>query len=448
MKQLKFSSLTAISPIDGRYRNQVEALSEYSSEYAVIKYRTQIEIKYLIALSKSGVIRKINSSEQKILKKLIENFDLEEAEKIKKIENTTRHDVKAIEYYLKKKLEKSSLNNILEFIHFGLTSEDVDNLANRLMLRDGINKVILPSIESLNLEILKKSKAYRNLPIIARTHGQKAVPTTFGKELLVFYERINKEVKILKTFKLNGKLNGAVGNYNALYFAFPKVDWQKFSKDFIESLELKPIFITTQINPYDDAIFIFQTLERLNGILIGFNQDIWRYISDNWLIQENRKGEIGSSTMPQKINPIMFENSEGNLTIANALINGFTNKLLISRLQRDLSSSTIMRNFGLALAHSLLAYKSCLSGMERVKTNEEQIKKDLNSDWSILSEAVQIYLKKEKVKNGYEILKELTRGQKLTHESFLAMIEKLPIDQNQKEILRKLSPENYIGIIN
>lgn len=447
MKNL-INQLTAISPIDGRYRNQTEELEPYSSEFAVIKYRTQIEIKYLIALSEIDIIRKINSTEQKILNNLIEDFNLEEAEKIKEIENTTHHDVKAIEYYLKKKLDKTTLNDVLGFIHFGLTSEDIDNLANRLMLRDGLEKALLPALEDLNSEILKKSKTYKNLPMIARTHGQSAVPTTFGKELLVFYERIDKEIKILKTYKLNGKLNGAVGNYNALYFAFPKINWQKFSKNFIESLGLKAILITTQINPYDDTILVFQILERINGILIGFNQDMWRYISDHWLIQENRKGEVGSSTMPQKINPILFENSEGNLIVANSLINGFTGKLLISRLQRDLSSSTIMRNFGLALAHSLLAYKSCLSGLQRVKTNEKQILEDLNSDWSILSEAVQIYLKKEKIKNGYETLKDLTRGQKMNEQDFRKMIDKLPINEKQKSELKKLTPENYIGIIN
>lgn len=448
MKQLKLSSLTAISPIDGRYRNQVEALSEYSSEFAVIKYRTEIEVKYLIELSKIEVIRKFKVSEVKVLEDLIKNFALGDAEKIKTIEETTKHDVKAIEYYLKEKLSKSTLADVLEFIHFGLTSEDINNLTIRLMLKDGLEKVVLANIQILNDEIFNQSKRYKNLSMLGRTHGQAAIPTTLGKEFLVFHERLNKEINILKSSKLSGKLNGAVGNYNALSFTYPKINWPKFSKDFVGSFGLELNQSTNQIAPFEDIIFIFQTLQRINGILLDFNQDMWRYISDHWLVQENKKGEVGSSTMPQKINPIMFENAEGNLIIANSLIGGFTDKLPISRLQRDLSNSTISRNFGLTLAYCLLAYKNSLSGLKRVKANEEQIKKDLNSDWSILSEAVQIYLKKEKVKNGYEILKELTRGQKLNHESFLAMIEKLPIDQNQKEILRKLSPENYIGIIN
>ncbi len=448
MKQSKFSPLTAISPIDGRYRNNVEELSEYSSEYAVIKYRTDIEIKYLIALSKIGVIRKITKAEEKILEKIIENFNLDEAEKIKKIESTTKHDVKAIEYYLKDKLSKNSLFDILDFIHFGLTSEDINNITIRLMLRDAIEIVILKNLQELNREILNQSKKYKNLPMIARTHGQAAVSTTLGKEFLVFFERIEREVKILKSAKLCGKLNGAVGNYNALNFAYPKVDWPKFSKDFISSFELKVNTTTNQIAPYEDIIFVFQVLQRINGILLDFNQDMWRYISDRWFLQENKKGEVGSSTMPQKINPIMFENSEGNLIIANSLIEGFTSKLPISRLQRDLSNSTISRNFGLTLAYSLLAYKNALSGLKRVKANEEQIKKDLNSDWSILSEAIQIYLKKEGIKNGYEILKSLTRGQKMTEKDFLNLIDKLPLNTKQKSELKKLTPENYIGIIN
>lgn len=439
--------LNAISPIDGRYRNQTEELSQYSSEYAVIKHRTQIEIKYFVALSKAGVIRKINISEQKILNKLIEEFDLEEAEEIKEIENTTKHDVKAVEYYLKERLSKSTLSDVLEFIHFGLTSEDINNLTIRLMLKNGLEKVILVNLQIINDEVLNLSKEYKNLPMLGRTHGQAAIPTTLGKEFLVFYERLDKEIKILKSSKLYGKLNGAIGNYNALNFSYPKINWPKFSKEFVESFGFKQNNVTNQIAPFEDMIFVFQSIQRINSILLDFNQDMWRYISDGWFIQENKKDEVGSSTMPQKINPIMFENSEGNLIIANSLIEGFTNKLPLSRLQRDLSNSTISRNFGLTLAYCLLAYKNSLSGLKRVKANEEKIKDDLSSDWSILSEAVQIYLKKEKVKNGYEILKEITRGKKMNQKDFTNMVNKLPLNEKQKSELKKLSPENYIGII-
>lgn len=446
MKQLKYSPLNAISPIDGRYRNQIEELSDYSSEFGLIKYRTKIEIKYLIDLSKIGVIRKINKTEEENLKNIINNFNINDAEKIKEIEDTTKHDVKAIEYYLKEKLEKSTLADVLEFIHFGLTTWDINNISERLMLRDGIKNVLLKELNELVREISRQARIYKNLPMLGRTHGQAAIPTTFGKEFQIFQNRLENEIEILVSAKLYGKLNGAIGNYNALSFTYPKVNWEKFSKDFLKSFNLEINSSTNQIAPYEDIVFVFQCIQRINGILLDFNQDMWRYVSDHWFVQENKKGEVGSSTMPQKINPIMFENSEGNLIIANSLIEGFTAKLPISRLQRDLSGSTIVRNFGLALAYSLLAYKNSLSGLKRVKANEEKIRKDLNSDWSILSEAVQIYLKKENVKNGYEILKELTRGQNLKQEDFLAMIEKLPIDQSQKEVLRKLTPENYIGI--
>lgn len=457
MKQSEFN-LTAISPIDGRYRNHVEELSDYSSEFGLIKYRTGIEIKYLIALSKTGIIRKLKSSEQKLLQKLIDNFGLEDAIENKDIAQeywkpshkptqATKHDVKAIEYFLKQKLSNTSLSDVLEFIHFGLTTWDINNISERIILKDALENVILKNLQTLNKEVLNQSRKYKRLPILGRTHGQAAVPTILGKEFLIFYERLSKEIKILQSAKFSGKLNGAIGNYNALNFAYPKINWQKFSKDFLSSFGLGFNQTTNQIAPYEDIIFVFQTLQRINGILLDFNQDMWRYISDHWLIQENKKGEVGSSTMPQKINPIMFENSEGNLIIANSLIEGFVNKLPISRLQRDLSGSTIVRNFGVTLAYCLLAYKNCLSGLQRVKANEEKIAEDLNSDWSILSEAVQIYLKKHGIKKGYEILKDLTRGQKMNKKAFFNMIDKLPLNSEQKKELKKLSPSSYIGIV-
>lgn len=441
----KNSQLLAISPIDGRYRDQTEELMEFSSELGIIKYRTMIEIKYLFSLSNIGVVRKLKTDEINALEKIYKEFDLTDAEKIKEIENTTRHDVKAIEYFLKDKLEKSSLKDILDFFHFGLTTWDINNISERIMLKDALENIILKDLETLNAEILNQSKKYMKLPILGRTHGQSAIPTTLGKELLIFNERLNKEINLLRSIKLCGKLNGAIGNYNALHFVYPKIDWEKFSKDFLKNFGLEQNTATNQIAPYEDIIFVFQALQRINGILLDFNQDMWRYISDNWFIQENKKGEIGSSTMPQKINPIMFENSEGNLIIANSLIEGFTSKLPISRLQRDLSGSTIVRNFGMALAYSLIAYKNSLSGLIRVKANEEKIKEDLNCDWSILSEAVQIYLKKEGIKNGYEIIKDLSRGEKMSQEDFIEMIEKLPLNNEQKEELKKLTPEKYIG---
>lgn len=446
MKQSDFNPLLSISPIDGRYKYLTEELSEYSSEFAVIKYRTEIEIKYLIALSRNKIIRKFNATEIKSLEDLIKNFSINDAEKIKKIEETTKHDVKAIEYFLKEKYSKSSLNDVLEFIHFGLTTWDINNISERTMLRDAIDKVLLVKLKELITEISRQSKIYINLSMLGRTHGQAAIPTTLGKEIQIFQYRLQKEIKFLESSKLYGKLNGAIGNFNALSFAYPKTNWRKFSKNFLNDFKLEMNASTNQIAPYEDVITILQSIQRVNGILLDFNQDMWRYISDDWLIQENKKNEIGSSTMPQKINPIMFENSEGNLIIANSLIEGFTNKLPISRLQRDLSGSTIVRNFGLALAYSLLAYKNTLLGLKRIKANEEKINKDLNSDWSILSEAVQIYLKKNNIKNGYEILKDLTRGNKMDNITFQKMINELPLSEKQKSELRKITPENYTGI--
>lgn len=447
MKRLDSDTLFSISPIDGRYRYLTEELAEYFSEYAFFKFRIEVEIRYIIALSKAGIIRKISSNEIKILNDFFNKFDIDEAEKIKEIEKITKHDKKAIEYYLKDLFSKTSLNDIIEFLHFALTSEDITNIALRKLLNESIRKIIIPTIKLLNLAIQSESKQYKNLPMLARTHGQSAIPTTVGKEFLNFYERIKIETDILEKMTLRGKLNGAIGNYNAHYFAYPKINWQKFSKDFLKELELEMHPATTQIAPYEDIIFTFQTIQRINNILLDFNQDMWRYISDGWFIQENKKGKISSSTMPQKINPINFEQSEGNIIVANALIDGFTNKLSISRLQRDLSDSTISRNFGVTLAHCLLAYKLANKGLSRIEPNKEKINEELNKNWSILSEAVQIYLRKNNIKNGYETIKDLTRGEKMTQEDFTKMIESLPITKNQKSELKKLTPVNYIGLV-
>lgn len=446
MKQSDFNPLLSISPIDGRYWESISELSGYTSEFAYIKERLQVEIRYLIFLSEKGVIRKLKSNEKQLLGSIYLNFGLREAEEIKEIEKETRHDLKAIEYYFRGKLEKTSLSDVAAHIHFGLTSEDINNIAIRLMLKNAWSEVVNVALKVLNETLKENAKAYRNLPMLGRTHGQAAVPTTLGKELLVFNERLQMEIDVLNNFKFKAKLNGAVGNYNALHFAYPRINWKKFSKDFINSFDFDLAKTTTQIAPYEDIIYFFQTIQRINGIILDFDQDMWRYISDGWFTQIVRTREVGSSTMPQKVNPILFENSEGNLIMANSLISGFVDKLPVSRLQRDLSGSTIMRNFGVTLAYSLLAYKNSLSGLLRIKPNKEKILEDLNSDWSILSEAVQIYLKKYGIKEGYEIIKEKTRGQKLTKEMYLEMIDSLPLKAKQKEDLKKLTPENYTGL--
>ncbi len=443
---LPLNELTAISPIDGRYRSQVEELSNYFSEYAYIKYRLDIEIKYLIELSDFKIIRKLDSTESKFLDQITKSFDLRECQKVKKIETKTKHDLKAIEYYIKEKLSGSSLSDVAEYVHFGLTSEDINNIAIRLMLRDSRDNTLLFSLDSLNNELKRKSKKYKNIVMLARTHGQPAVPTTLGKEISVFSYRLEKEINKLNKFKFTGKLNGAVGNYNALHFAYPKKDWIKFSDRFINKFQLEPSLVTTQINNPEDLIEFFQIIQRINGIALDLDQDMWRYISDGWFIQENVKGAVGSSTMPQKINPILFENSEGNLTIANSLISAFNQKLPLSRLQRDLSGSTISRSFGAQIAHSLVAWNNCTDGLVKVEPNKELIKAVLFSDWAILSEAIQVYMKLNGMPEAYDYVKKLTRGNKLTQEQWKKMIETFRINGDLKLVLLEITPETYRGL--
>jgi adenylosuccinate lyase len=366
---------------------------------------------------------------------------------IKDIEEKTKHDVKAIEYFIREILKKTTLKDIENFIHFGLTSEDINNIAIRLMLRDTSEKIILPELKRINTIFFNEYKKYKNLAMLARTHGQPAVPTTLGKEILVFNKRIEFELEILRKTKFRAKINGAVGNYNALNFVYPKINWKNFSKIFLRKFQLNTNLYTTQIAPYEDIIYFFQTIQRINGIILDFNQDIWRYISDNYFIQNSEKNEVGSSTMPQKINPINFENSEGNLIIANSLIEGFSNKLSISRLQRDLSGSTISRNFGVMISHSLIAYKNTAKGLEKLNANKEKIELDLNADYSILSEAIQIYLKKNEIPNGYELVKDLTKGRNLNKSEYQELVKNLPLDKRQINQLLNLTPSDYLGLI-
>jgi adenylosuccinate lyase len=440
------SNLLAINPLDGRYTDKTAELSGFVSEYALIKYRIEVEIKYLLALSKIGVVRKINKAEQKKLDEIISRFNIKETLKIKEIENETRHDIKAIEKYLRQIFANNSLKDVSEMIHFGLTSEDINNIAYRLMLRNAIENIILPYLIKINKELLLKTKKYKKIVILGRTHGQAAVPTTFGKEFFVFATKLEKEIKLLEKQKLTGKLNGAVGNFNALYFVYPKLNWLKFSKDFVSSFNLKSNPITTQVNPFEDVISVFQNIERINGILLDFDNDMWRYISDGWLKLAVKEKEVGSSTMPHKVNPIDFENSEGNLALANGLMQTMNNKLYLSRLQRDLSNSTIIRNIGTVLGYCLLGYKSVLTGAARIDVNLEQIDKYLQDDWSILSEGLQTYLRKENFKDAYFYVAQYTKGKKFNKESWQELINGLPIDKKHKEKLLKLTPKTYIGL--
>lgn len=435
------SSLVSISPLSGRYREKIVELEEYTSEYALIKTRIEVEVKYLFALSKIKLVN-LSAAEKKKLSNVVQDFDLDNAEKIKEIEETTKHDVKAVEIFLRNFLLKENS----EMIHFGLTSYDINDIAFRLMLRETSEKILVPILSSLNRELQNFARKNRSLPMLGRTHGQPAVPTTLGKEFAVFANRLSSQLKLLNRVQLTGKLNGAVGNYNALNFAYPQVNWIKFTKSFVQSLGLEPNLITTQIDPYEDIIEYFQTIQRINGILLDLDQDLWRYISDGWLVQSTQKGQVGSSTMPQKINPIDFENSEGNLELANGLVEVFTRKLAVSRLQRDLSNSTIIRNVGTILGHSLLAYKGTLVGLSKVKVDRDQVLVDLNKDWSILSEAIQIVFRKEKVKGSYLKVVEMTKGRHFGEKEWKELVGSLKISKENKEKLLNLTPKKYTGL--
>ncbi len=437
--------LNAISPLDGRYRQKVEELAPFASEMALVKTRIEIEAKYLIALSEAGLVRKLTILEKKFLFEFNQNITDEQVLKVKEFEEITRHDVKAVEKFLREILEKNNLKDLLEWIHFGLTSEDINNIARRLMLIRAIKEVIVPTLDLIVDELVGFSKQNKATSMLARTHGQPAVPTTLGKEMVNFAMRINGQIRKLETVKLEGKLNGAVGNYNALQLSAPGIDWVEFSRKFITNLGLIPNLITTQINPYEDIIETLQIIQRINGIVLDLDQDIWRYISDGWFIQIVKKREVGSSTMPQKVNPIDFENSEGNVQIANSLFEGMVKKLAVSRLQRDLSDSTTVRNIGVGLAYSLLAYKSTLNGLSRVHPNIELINNILNENWTILTEGVQTILRKEGVKDPYSLITSLSKGKHIGKSEWQAWIDRLDIKDSVKIQLKNLSPESYLG---
>ncbi|MEK7558699.1 MAG: adenylosuccinate lyase [Patescibacteria group bacterium] len=440
------AELSSVTPLDGRYREKIEELSEFTSEFGLIKIRVEVEIKYLIALSEEKIVRKISPKEKSLLLNLINKLSIEDAEKVKEIENETRHDVKAVERFLRNFLKNTTLRDIIEFIHFGLTSEDINNISYRLILKRATGRIIIPVLLEIINELCEIAEKNKKVVMLARTHGQPAVPTTLGKEIVIFADRLNKQFLKLKDQNLTGKITGAVGNYNSLKLSYPKTDWIKFSEKFVNSLGLTPNIITTQINPYDDFAQYFQTIERINNILIDFSQDAWRYISDGWFTQKVKKGEVGSSAMPQKVNPIDFENSEGNLGMANSILEFMARKLPVSRLQRDLSDSTVIRNIGTALGFSLIGYKSLLIGLSRITPNIEKISEDLNNDWSILAEAAQTLLRKEGVTDPYSMLLSLTRGKHIKSSDWKSLINKLKVDKKIKDELVSLTPEKYIGL--
>lgn len=439
----KINQLTAISPIDGRYAPATSELSDYFSEFALFKYRVFIELRYLLFLSEAGIVRKIGKKERAKIEKISAGFLVKDAGKIKEFEAVTKHDVKAVEYFLRTRLSK----DLLPYIHFGLTSYDINDNAYRLMIKESLSEIIIPQITALIKSLEMISIKYKGLPMLGRTHGQPAVPTTFGKEINVFSARLKKELDKLHRSEFFGKFGGAVGNWNSLNFAFPGKNWVTLSGRFLKTLRLKHSVVTTQIAPPEDIIEVSQNMIRINSILLDFNQDIWRYISDNWIVQKGKEKDVGSSTMPQKINPIEFENSEGNLVIANGVFETFARKLPISRLQRDLSDSTVLRNIGVAFAHSLIAYKSCQKGIGSIVPNKEKILADLNEDWSILSEALQTILRREGKSDAYESVATQLRGKKLDKEGWMKLIESIDIPKKEKEKLKNLTPEAYTGIV-
>ena len=442
-------NLINISPIDGRYNNICKKLSKYFSEYGLIRYRVYVEIKYFIELSKT--LPELNSKENNIEIKLLElfnNFNLEEANKIKKIEQNINHDVKAIEYYLKEKFTEIGLEKYKEFIHFGLTSQDINNTSIPISLNDSLKTIFFPIYNKLNDNIYNISKKWIKIPMLSKTHGQPASPTYLGKEFMVFYERLSNEINNLYSVKLYGKFGGAIGNFNSLYISYPNIDWIKFSNDFLNNLGLKRNQYTKQIDHYDSLCNLFDNIRRINNILIDLNKDIWLYISNDYFKLKINDNEIGSSTMPHKVNPINFENSEANLQLSNALLNFLSNKLPISRLQRDLTDSTITRNIGLTLSYSYLAYNSLMKGLDKLEINIEKINQDLDNNWIIIGEAIQTILKKHNYPEPYELLKNLTRNNKKINKIEIHnFINSLNININLKKELLKITPFNYTGII-
>ena len=433
-------SFHSLSPLDGRYEKETSALREFFSEFAHLRARARLELDYLSALSKTGIIPAESLSGYKPDK--LHTFTDEDALKIQEYEKTTRHDVKAIEYFLREKLPAE----LHRWIHFGLTSEDVNNIAQALALWDSRDSVLLPALDEVIASLRDFAKKYRTLPMLARTHGQPAVPTTLGKEVAVYLSRLKKCREEIADHRFEAKLTGAVGNFNALHAAFPNIDWISFSEEFIRSLDLEPNVITTQILPYDNWVHYFQSLQLTNSILIDYTQDMWRYISDGWLKQKVIEGEVGSSTMPQKVNPIDFENAEGNLGVANALLTHFAQKLLVSRLQRDLSDSTVRRTFGTALGHTLLAWKNITRGMSRVEADEERIRSELIAHWEAVSEGAQTILRAAGRSDAYESLKSQTQGTQMDGDSYRRWVEALDVDQETRGRLMGLSPESYLGV--
>ena len=444
---MELTQLTAISPIDGRYRKQVQHLYDYFSEYALMKYRVFVEIEYFLFLADKKFF-KLSGKAVKHLKKLAEEFGLEDAQEIKQIEYTTNHDVKAVEYFLKNELDKCGAKDVKEWIHFGLTSQDINNTAIPLSWKHAIEYEYLPSLLNLNAELKILANEWKDIPMLAHTHGQPASPTKLGKELMVFVERIEHQVEQLINIPFSAKFGGATGNFNAHHVAFPKIDWIKTGNEFVEkTLGLTRMQFTTQIEHYDNLAAQFDCMKRINNILLDFCRDAWTYISMEYFKQKVKKGEVGSSAMPHKVNPIDFENAEGNFGIANALLEHMAAKLPVSRLQRDLTDSTVLRNIGVPFSHTLVAFRSLEKGLGKLIINDGMIHQQLEDNWAVVAEAVQTILRRENYPNPYEALKELTRGNAyIDKKSIHHFIDNLKVNNSVKKELKKITPHNYTGV--
>lgn len=443
--------ITAISPIDGRYASKVSELQECFSEYALMRNRVKVEVAWLLRISAERQIpecRPLGALEVDDLKAIVDNFSPQEAQRIKEIEAVTNHDVKAVEYYIKEKIKSTSIASVAEFIHFACTSEDINNLSHALMLKDGLEVIGAKQEEVVDV-LWHQAEEFKDVSMLARTHGQTASPTTVGKELAVFVARLRQQKRKIDEVELLGKLNGAVGNFNAHMAAYPDIDWLEMSRKLIEDdLKLVQNIFTTQIEPHDYMAELFDAISRWNTVLIDLNRDVWSYISMGYFGQLTLKGEIGSSTMPHKVNPIDFENSEGNCGLANAVFQHLAAKLPVSRLQRDLTDSTVLRNMGVGFGYSLIAYQATLKGLSKLKLNRSVLERDLDNAWEVLAEPIQTVMRKAGIENPYEKLKDLTRGRQITSEVITAFVAELDLPEGDKNYLKGLTPATYVGIAN
>ncbi len=447
---MDLQQLTAISPIDGRYRGKVDDLANYFSEYALIKYRVRVEVEYFIALCKIPVpaLKNVGSDKFENLRNIYKEFSIDNAQRIKEIESVTNHDVKAVEYFLKERFDALGMSDVKEYIHFGLTSQDINNTSVPLSLKEAINEVFLPQVDGLIAELARYAEEWKDISMLAKTHGQPASPTRLGKEIRVFVSRLQTQVAELRTMVPPAKFGGATGNFNAHHVAFPAIDWVAFGNDFVNNtLGLEREQYTTQISNYDNLSRIFDSLKRINVIMIDLCRDFWMYIMMEYFKQKIKAGEVGSSAMPHKVNPIDYENAEGNLGIANAILEHLAAKLPVSRLQRDLTDSTVLRNVGVPMAHSVISIKSIMKGLGKLLLNPEAIERDLENNWMVVAEGIQTILRREGYPNPYETLKALTRtNTKVNHETIAKFIDELNVSESVKAELRAITPQSYTGI--